>query len=298
MTFGQQRSRLVGREVTVAHWTVAGVSAPIPFADRVTAARDGGVSRIGWTLDDYQLARAAGQTGEELRRISDDCGVSVVEIEFLRGWAGDGGTESLPGVDVGTLPWTEQERLLHEMADVFDADHVHVGDDGFGGDLLPWEQVVDRFGGICERFAAQGVLVGLEPMPWTLFADLADGWRLLDAVGAENSALLLDTWHFFRGIGNFETLDALPAEAIGLIQINDAGPPVGELFEDTMQRRRWPGDGEFDLPRLFAALAAKHVVAPVSVEVMSEVVEAMTPPDAVARARETATRVLEATYWH
>lgn len=291
-----QRSRLPTTNLTVAHGTVGGFRRSISFAERVAAAQAGGANQIGWWVQDYLAELAKGRTAGELRRIADDAGVRVVEIEFLRGWTGLGTAELLGGL-AKPMSWSEQENYLFEMADAFGADHVNVGDDGVSAPILAWPELVERFDGICQRAAEHGLLVMIEPMPWTFFSNLADGWRLIEASSQRNCALLLDTWHYFRGSGNEAALAALPPDAIGLIQLDDAGPPEGPPLEDTMYRRRFPGEGDFDLPRLFEVLNAKGVRVPVCVEVMGDVVDALDPAEAVRRARETATRVLEPAGW-
>jgi sugar phosphate isomerase/epimerase len=291
------RSSVPVDELICAHWTFSGAHRRVPFEERVRAAAGAGVRHIGWALDDFAAARSAGMSGRELRRLADNAGVRVAEIEFLRGWAGTEGTKDVPGMDVGSLPWTAQERILLEMAEVFEADHVNVGDDGSGNAMLAWSELVDRFGAICARAAQSNLLVVLEFMPWTGFPDLESAWRLIREVDAPNGAILLDTWHFFRGSGNMEYLEVLPEDALGLIQVNDAGPPQGEMIEDTMLRRVFPGDGEFDLEGMFSKLVARNLRAPVSVEVMSNVIEVMSPADAVKRAKDSASQLLGRVGW-
>ncbi|ODU06365.1 MAG: hypothetical protein ABS81_04950 [Pseudonocardia sp. SCN 72-86] len=284
-------------DLICAHWTFAGIRNPLSLRDRARAAAEGGITRMGLALDDYRAARAEGLTPSELRRTVDEFGVRVEEIEFLRGWASTGDGPGLPGELVGALPWTEQERILLEMAETFEADHLNCGDAGFNGPLLPLEEVVDRFGGLCSRAAAVGLTVVLEPMPWTPIPDLATARDIVAGAGTANGGILLDTWHYFRAGGNAAVLETLDPGLIKLIQVDDSGPAQGDVFEDTMTRRLFPGDGEFDLVGLFTRLKALGVQAPVSVEVMSDVIETLTPAEAVARARTSTEALLDKVNW-
>lgn len=137
---------------------------------------------------------------------------------------------------------------------------------GLGDDI-----VAERFAGLCRRASEHGLKVALEFLPWTDVNTIEKAWKLIEASGEPNAALALDTWHFFRGGSTPEMLEAVPADRIAVIQLSD-GPlsKMDDELEATFRFRRLPGEGDFDLERLFRLLIEKGVTAPIGVEVLSE----------------------------
>ena len=61
------------------------------------------------------------------------------------------------------------------------------------------DELVERFGALCDRAADIGALVHLEFIPMTPIADVATAWRIVREADRPNGGILFDTWHFFRG---------------------------------------------------------------------------------------------------
>jgi sugar phosphate isomerase/epimerase len=129
--------------------------------------------------------------------------------------------------------------------------------------------VAARFAGICDRAAAHGLLVAYEFLPWTETPTAEATLPIVEAAGRANGGLLVDTWHLFRGGGTLDSLAALPPARITAVQIDDAGPPVGEMWEDTTLRRLLPGRGELDLVGFLRTLRSMGVDAPIGIEIMN-----------------------------
>jgi sugar phosphate isomerase/epimerase len=67
---------------------------------------------------------------------------------------------------------------------------------------------------------------------------------------------------------------------------------VGTLFEDTVHRRRYCGEGSFDLPGIVAALRTAGWTGPWGVEILSEEQRSLPVRDALERAADGARRLL------
>jgi 4-hydroxyphenylpyruvate dioxygenase len=61
----------------------------------------------------------------------------------------------------------------------------------------------------------------------------------------------------------------MPADAIAYVQFDDALPVVGDLTDEVMERRVWPGSGEFPLADFAGAIRATGYAGPVSIEVLN-----------------------------
>jgi sugar phosphate isomerase/epimerase len=80
-----------------------------------------------------------------------------------------------------------------------------------------------------------------------------------------------------------------------MIQLDDADAEVvGELFEDTMLRRRYPGEGSFELVDFLRILNDAGAPGPKSVEILSSDNQALAVEDAARRAHDTTRAVVDA----
>ena len=124
---------------------------------------------------------------------------------------------------------------------------------------------------ICDVLAPTGARVAIEYMPFSPLASVADTHRLVEQVGFDRAGLLIDTWHHFRGPDSDADLEALPLEAIAYIQFDDALPAISDdLQAETVNRRTFPGEGEFDLGGFCARIERKGFDGVVSVEIINE----------------------------
>ena len=193
---------------------------------------EGGFRYIGWLGDAYAAERAAGRSDADIKAILGHHGVVVAELEFLWGWA----TAGDPGFD-----WHEQESTLFALADLVGARHVNCGDVGPAGTMLPLDEVVERFAGICDRAAEHGLLAGIEFLPWTGIPDAGVAWEIAQRAGRANGGVQIDTWHYFRGAADPRQLEAIPPERVDL-------DPAG---------RRRPGGGRPDGGHQLPSAAAR-----------------------------------------
>jgi sugar phosphate isomerase/epimerase len=171
----------------------------------------------------------------------------------------------------------EADELL-EMARALGCAWVQVRvvdqvDDGITG-LFVWS---------ADQFGASGVGLAVEFSPLTKVKTIADARALLAAGGGNTRAgVIVDTWHFFRGADEWPDLEVLPVDELAFVQFSDGISAGKNPGYDTLHRRAFPGDGEFDLDRLSRCLRANGFEGPVSVEVLSEELRAM-PVEEFAR---------------
>jgi len=251
---------------------------------RCRAARDGGFRRIGWGLEDYRRERAAGQSDADIDATLDRHGVAVAEVEFVM--IGTAGAADGPAS-------AETRADLLRFAALVGARHLVCA--AGGPDAAPDVAAIVRdYRALCEAAGEQGTLALLEAMPWSRISTLAAAAEVVAAAGHPAGGVMLDTWHFHRVGGVPDDVLAVPAAMIRLIQISDAAAPVGDLFEDTIKRRLFPGDGSFALVDLIAALARHGVRAPVSVEVIGEAADRLPPADMARRSFTSTADVLAA----
>lgn len=252
------------------------------FVARVEAAAAAGYTGIGLRPADRQRALSEeGLTDADLRAVLATNGVAVIELEVLRSFA-------LEGQALATS--REQEAALYDMAGAIGGRHLIAVSD-LAGDL---DAAAEAFAGVCDRAAEHGLLVGLEFLPWTDIADAGVAWDIVRRADRPGGGVLVDSWHHYRGAADDALLQALPGDRITAIQLDDAdAEQVGTMYEDTLQRRRLPGEGDFDLVRFLRVLAGTGTTAPICVEVISDAQRAMAPAEAAGGSADATRRVLD-----
>jgi len=150
------------------------------------------------------------------------------------------------------------------------------------------EESIDRFGRCADLIRAAGAKLVLEMPPIGPLNSITAALEVIDAVGRDRCALLVDTFHFSRGTSTWDQLENLPLDALGYIQFDDALPAIGEdVMYETTERRTMPGDGEFELSRFCGVLIDRGWSGWVSVEVLSAELRQLEVEDFAARAYRT-----------
>ena len=275
-------------DLIASHYTLSGAGVLDParfsFEERVAAAARAGFAAIGIEASSYVSARKHGLSDRDMQAVLAGHGIVVGEIEFLYDWAHGGAR--------GTRARRLEDRL-YEMADVFEPHHLNVGEMGPAADLDELPVLAERFARVCERAQAHANLaVAIEFLPWTGIPDAGVAWEIAREAGYANGGVLVDAWHYYRGAADVSQIRAIPGSRVHAVQLDDAdASQVGELVEDTIERRRLPGAGAFDLTGLIRLLDEIGVVAPLSVEILSTEHRALSVDDA-ARAAYDSTRAV------
>lgn len=155
------------------------------------------------------------------------------------------------------------------------------------------DESIDRFGRCADVVRKAGARLALEMPPIGELNRISAALAVVDAVGRERAALMVDTFHFARGTSTWEELEMLPLDALGYVQFDDALPPEGDdVMHETMNRRAMPGEGAIDLARFASTLLGRGWSGTVSVEVLSEELRKLDIATFARRAHETT-----APYW-
>ncbi len=250
---------------------------PADLAERVQAAAAAGFRGISVTpLDSYQ----------------DETGSGGLRAGDAAGWAADQGV-SLLTLD-SIIEWYPHEPPKRSIGDTHSVEAVLLACDRLGvgslSALAPYpttaqlDDLAEAFAGLCERAAGHGLQVHLEFTPFPPVPDLATAWEVVQRAGQHNGGILLDTWHFFRGVPDLELLARIPGERIMAVQLSDGARDFQEsLIKDTFRHRHLPGEGTFDLPGVLSVLERIGGLNRVGPEVLSEELFALPVGDAAVR---------------
>lgn len=277
-----------GYELLASHWMHAGPTEPFSgrmwspwsFQDRVEELGRVGFTGIGLFQDDiaYILKNEAeGETRTErlewMKEQLDKNGITTVELEFLVSWMYPEGH-----------PKREAEQeirdLLLETGKVLEARHLKVGN--IFGVVAPVDQLKETFADMCADTKQAGMKLGMEIMPPDPNSRTLD--QALEWIGDDpECGIYLDTWH----VNNIDTITyediaALEPGDVAAVELDDGFVPEPELehifneigapgfIERTVNLRRIPGDGNFDVVGFIKAVKASGYDGPWGNEILSE----------------------------
>ena len=119
------------------------------------------------------------------------------------------------------------------------------------------ERVVSMLRDYASVSQQAGVKIAIEFMPMSEIKTIQDGLDVIEASGAQNVGLLIDTLHLARSGANASDIVRLDPSRVFLTQLCDASRQLGTertLFDEAMSGRMYIGDGKLDLADVVRAL--------------------------------------------
>jgi sugar phosphate isomerase/epimerase len=253
-------------DLLASYWTIScGIPhtdkeySPFDFRKRVEAAARAGFTGFGiWHADLEHVLRT--HTLKEMKQILDDSGIKHVELEFLTDWFLDGERKKQSNIC---------KKLLLDAAEALHAHHVKVGD--FYQTTAPMPRLIEAFATLCAEAAERGTKVGFELMPFAMIRTLEESLQLVQGAGERNGGICFDTWHIVKLKIPYDELRRTPPQYIVSVELNDGTFDCPwSLHEDTVNHRRFCGEGEFDVKGFIAAMQDAGYRGPWGIEVLSE----------------------------
>jgi sugar phosphate isomerase/epimerase len=282
-------------ELLALYWTVAGPAdvhvgrewSTFEWRDRCTEAQRVGFKGLGlWHADiEHQLET---RTLAEMKQIFDDAGLTYLEVEFLADFF-------LPEGEPARAESDARRRLLFDTAAAFDAHHIKVGN--IPGTPCELDRLIESFAQLCEEAADHtAAKVVYEFMPFDVNVDTLDAAiELVTGAGAGNGGLAIDTWHCAKiGIPPAD-LRQIPPQYFTWVELSDGQRQnMPDLVDETVNHRRLPGEGEFDIPGYVEVCREVGYQGPWGVEVLSEGLRSLPIEEEFQRAYETTAAQLRA----
>ncbi|CAN5319876.1 hypothetical protein BH09PSE3_BH09PSE3_23080 [soil metagenome] len=298
-------------QLVATSWTHTGPTLPYsgrnwsswPLQRRAEGLKRAGFSGIGLFQDDlaYVLAfEAVGATRRDrliwVRELLDANGLTFVELEFLVHWM-------LPKEDPRRIAEQPMRELLLEAAPILGARHIKVGNIG-----LPAadKQLRENFRELCREAEDAETRIGMEIFPIDPNAQTLDQ-ALNWIAGPSNGGLFLDIWHMSHSAGiTLADIALLDRNDVIGVELDDgilATPEEQPFFdspwglgfmEHTLNMRRLPGEGNFDIAGFIKAINATGFDGPWGNEILSEEFRRLPMDVAYGRAASAAIRQLDA----
>jgi sugar phosphate isomerase/epimerase len=256
-------------ELANAYWTSAGPVevhvgrewSQFDFADRCTEAAKVGFVGLGlWHADiEHQLES---HSLREMRRMLDDNGLRLYELEFLMDWFLEAGEDDRKAAD-------RTRKLLFETAAELDAHHIKAGN--IPGRPCEMPRLKERYAELVADAARHtSAKVLYEFMPFDVNVDSIE--TALDVVGdVEGSGVVIDTWHMAKlGIAP-DDLRKIPLEQLGWVELSDGRYEwMEDRVDEVVNNRKLPGEGEFDIRGYVEVCSDMGYSEPWGVEVLSQ----------------------------
>jgi sugar phosphate isomerase/epimerase len=271
-------------ELLASYWTISGGAlphtdreySPFDFKDRVEAAAKAGFKGVGiWHADLDHILES--RSLAEMKRILDDNGITHVELEFLCDWFLEGDRKKQSDI---------QKRKLLSAAAALEARHVKVGD--FYHENYSMPRLMEAFAALCSDAAESGAKIGFELMPFAMIDSLKDSLTMIEGAGAANGGIVFDLWHLVKLRIPYEEVQQTPLKWIVGVELNDGTfTAPWSLHEDTVNHRRFCGEGEFDVKGFVECIRKAGYAGPWGIEVLSEELRRLPLQEATAHAFQT-----------
>jgi sugar phosphate isomerase/epimerase len=271
-------------DLVASYWTIAGAAqphsdveySPHDFEARVIAASKAGFKGIGLKevdLEHILLSRSL----KEMKRILDDNGIVHVELEFLTDWFVEG--EKKRKSD-------ETKRMLLNAAEALGARHVKVGD--FDEQVTPMPRLIESFAALCAEAANHGTRILFELIVDAMIKTLPEVLAMVQGAGAKNGGIMIDLWHVVKLGIPYDDVARIPSQYLLGIELNDGTLHCPwSLHEDTVNHRRFCGEGEFDVKGFVECMLKAGYSGPWGIEVLSHDVRKMPLEKAATHAFDT-----------
>ena len=256
-------------ELLATCWTSAGDAAsdrpdlrsPLSLRERIEAASSAGFRGFGLLSDDLPAAVAEyGLTG--IKTMLADNGIVHLELEGIPYWWDDGAHRAGIRSDPAAACSTRRRHSAPGTSRSPPTGTTAPGTAGAGPRSSPSSPPRRRMSG-------PGWASSSFPGRTSRRCTTACSWST-DA-GHDAGGVVIDVWHIDRGHTPIADLAAVPLDRIIGVELNDADEQVvGTLFEDTVHRRRYCGEGAFDLPAMITALRTAGWTGPWGVEILSD----------------------------
>jgi sugar phosphate isomerase/epimerase len=275
-------------ELLALYWTVSGPAevhigrewSLFDWRDRCAEAAKVGFEGLGlWHADiEHQLETT---TLAEMKQIFDDAGLRYLQVEFLADFFVEQGQPARAESDA-------RRKLLFDTAAAFGAHHIKVGN--IPGTPCELGALTEAFAELCADAAGHtDAKVVYEFMPFDVNVHtLETALALVQGAGAPNGGLAIDTWHMAKlGIAPAD-LRQIPAEQLAWVELSDGQfQNMDDLIDETVNHRRLPGEGEFDIPAYVEVCRELGYAGPWGVEVLSAELRSLPIEEEFKRAHQT-----------
>jgi len=237
---------------------------PAGLMEKIRATAAAGYDAIELWIMDVEAHLAAGKPVADVRKALDDAGLDRPSMIYLKGWWEPEAAARRAALD-------EARRRL-DIAAQLGVRRFVAGPPQASMDTT-W--VGQCYRQLLDAAASSGVWPSFEFLGFVeKFTTLESAWEVCRLADHPQATLTADAWHFFRGGGTTESLDApllakIPNERLSIVHWDDAPADIPRE-QQTDGSRVMPGDGILNLKGLADQLRRKGWRGTLSLELFNE----------------------------
>jgi sugar phosphate isomerase/epimerase len=253
----------------------------LSLADQLHAAAVAGCHSLAIIPSDYVKLLGAGVTTRDMLAMAADAGVRITHLDPLVRWVDDWRPAVPPDAFDANLVAFDIDDFLR-MAAALEV-RSFTAWVGFAAGTYSVSELIDAFGALATRAQTEGLRCDLEFIPVFGIPDLGTAWEIVSAVGAPNTGIVFDVWHYMRGTPDEALLRSIPGDAITGVQLCDGlarVPAERSLLDDCFNHRLLPGNGEFPITEIVDILGQIGGLTRVGLEIFSAEFDQM-PADVI-----------------
>ena len=231
---------------------------PSGLMDKIKVAASAGYEAIELWNDDLTAYEEDGGSLSDVKSALGDHGLTVPTVIALHGWLNTTGYEHVQAIE-------ETKRRMNQA--------IAIGSQRIVASP-PMEEADLELGGKNYRELLEiGRKLGISPaMEFLGFVQgvnqVKDAWQIIERANHPDSTIVLDPFHIFRGGGETEDIQGIPAEKIAVFHFNDApASPARETQTDA--DRVYPGDGILELGQMISILRSSGYSGVISLELFN-----------------------------
>ncbi|SDH25867.1 Sugar phosphate isomerase/epimerase [Paraburkholderia steynii] len=254
----------------------------LSFAQQIEATVEAGFDTLTVTPLQYTQALAAGMSSADLLAMASDSGIRLTQLDPLARWSERWHPQNIdPAVfSIGYFAFAVEDFLRIARALRLESiTAISIAPP----EVTSVEQLTEDFAKLCDRAADDGIRCDLEfiPLDWSI-PDLDIAWKIVRDADKLNSGIAFDVWHFCRSGSSLETLRTIPGDKISYVQLCDGServPAHRSLFQDCLEDRKLPGEGDFPVRDILGVLKDINGLNRVGPEIFSRTFDEMSAKD-------------------
>jgi 4-hydroxyphenylpyruvate dioxygenase len=252
--------------------SIATVSVSGDFAEKLQAIAAAGFDGIEIFENDFL---AFDGSPRDVGRMARDAGLEITLFQPFRDF------EGLPE-PLRTRTFDRAERKFDVMGEL-GTDLMLVCSSVSRAALGGIDRAAADFHELGERAARRGLRVGYEALAWgRTISDHRDAWEIVRRAGHANIGLVLDSFHTLARSIDVETIRAIPADKIFIVQLADAPAVPMDLLYWSRHFRNMPGEGDLPVKAFMRAVAATGYDGYLSLEIFNDVFRGGSPKSIAA----------------
>jgi sugar phosphate isomerase/epimerase len=219
------------------NFSISTLSLTGSLEDKLTAIRGAGFDSV--ELGALDLSGDPDGVSGAIERLKHS-GIRISALQEVKDFGGHSGRILAYKMELAKSYLQLMARLGCTLLIVTPATSVHA--------RLDAEKVAADLRTLATLATPKGIRIGFKPLSWSpSVSDYATAWELLQRADNANLSLVIDSYQLLAQMQSPDTLDAIPASAISLVQLSDFAMTAVPLLEDQIDIARhyrlYPGEG-------------------------------------------------------